>query len=196
MRAATVAVAALLSLTACGGRATGEPPMSTPGEARWAQVRFAAPLPRAEPALIQIPKLKVSAPVTRLGLKPDGTIEEPPLSRPNLAGWWEEGPTPGEGGPSVIIGHLDADHRPAVFYGLKSLVRGDRILVTRQDGRTATFAVERIERVPKTSFPAEKIYAEDIDHAALRLVTCGGAVDPATGRYRDNVIAYTRLVQP
>ncbi|MBO2448780.1 class F sortase [Actinomadura barringtoniae] len=159
-----------------------------------APASYAAPLPRSEPTGIKIPRLNVSAPMSELGLKPDGTIEEPPLSKPNLAGWWKDGPTPGEGGPSVILGHVDANRHAAVFYRLKELRPGDRVQVTRQDGRTATFAVQSVEQVPKSSFPGQKVYAEDLDYSALRLVTCGGTFDSSTGHYVDNVIAYTRLV--
>ncbi|SEG10103.1 Sortase family protein [Thermomonospora echinospora] len=155
---------------------------------------FAPPLPRSVPVSITIPRLGVSAPVSRLGLRRDGTIEEPPLSEPNLTGWYEEGPTPGEAGPSVILGHVDANRRAAVFHRLGELRPGDRIEVTRRDGSVAVFAVQRLVRVAKDRFPGELIYAEDIDYSALRLVTCGGAFDSRSGHYVDNVIAFTRLV--
>ncbi|MCP2336000.1 class F sortase [Actinomadura rupiterrae] len=170
-----------------GGRARPRPA----GPVRYAT----SALPRSEPATIKIPKLGVSAPVTGLGLKPDGTIEVPPLDQPNLAGWWKDGPTPGETGPSVVLGHVDARGAAAVFNKLTELREGDRVQVVRKDGRTAEFAVQRVERVAKSAFPGEKIYAEDLDYAALRLVTCGGDFDRETGHYVDNVIAYTRLVQ-
>ncbi|WP_067487792.1 class F sortase [Actinomadura hibisca] len=187
------AVLALLSAAAgCGDEDYSGGP-TDPGAS--ASSSALPPLPRSQPATIAIPRLKVSAPVTDLGLQADGRIEEPPLSRPNLAGWWKKGPTPGEGGPAVILGHVDAMKKPAVFYRLKELKPGDRVRVTRKDGKTATFAVERVERVSKDSFPGEKVYGEDIDYAALRLVTCGGTFDPGTGHYRDNVIAYTRMVR-
>jgi hypothetical protein len=137
----------------------------------------------------------VSAPVSQLGLRPDGTIEEPPLSRPELTGWYKEGPSPGEAGPSVVLGHVDANRRAAVFYRLKELRPGDRVEVTRRDGSVAVFAVQQMARVAKDRFPGELVYGEDIDYPALRLVTCGGAFDPRTGHYVDNVIAFTRLVK-
>jgi hypothetical protein len=76
---------------------------------------------------------------------------------------------------------------------LKDLIPGDRIQVARQDGSTATFAVERSERVDKNAFPHKKVFGADLDHASLRLVTCGGAFDRASGHYKDNIIVYTRL---
>ncbi|MEV4253749.1 class F sortase [Spirillospora sp. NPDC049652] len=159
-------------------------------------VRYAtSALPRSEPVTIKIPRLGVTAPVTGLGLKPDGTIEVPSLDRPNLAGWWNGGPTPGEEGPSVILGHVDARGRAAVFSRLRELREGDRVQVVRRDGRTAAFAVQRVEQVAKAAFPGEKVYAEDLRYAGLRLVTCGGDFDSGTGHYVDNVIAYTRLVR-
>ncbi|MFC4911910.1 class F sortase [Actinomadura gamaensis] len=184
----------------CGGDGTYADGPTDPGARQQAgtagPVRYAtSSLPRSEPATIRIPKLRVSAPVTGLGLKPDGTIEVPPLDRPNLAGWWKDGPTPGERGPSVILGHVDARGKAAVFNRLEDLREGDRVEVVRRDGRTAVFAVQRVERVAKSAFPGEKIYAEDLDYAALRLVTCGGDFDSDTGHYVDNVIAYTRLVE-
>ncbi|MFG2002778.1 class F sortase [Spirillospora sp. NPDC048911] len=182
------------TLTACGGgdNYSGGPvdPGSSPRG-----VTFAKPLSRSLPATIKIPKLNVSASISELGLRPDGSIEEPPLAQPNLAGWWKDGPTPGEGGPAVILGHVDARGKRAVFYRLKELRSGDRVQVTRRDGTTATFAVQRVENVPKASFPNEKIYAEDLDYAALRLVTCGGMFDASKRHYAENVIAYTRLVR-
>ncbi|REE95278.1 class F sortase [Thermomonospora umbrina] len=157
--------------------------------------RYAPPLPRSLPVSIRIPRIGVSAPVSRLGLLPDGRIEVPPLGRPELTGWYEKGPTPGEAGPSVILGHVDAHRRPAVFHRLTELRTGDRVEVTRRDGSVAVFAVQQMARVSKSRFPGEMIYGEDLDHSALRLVTCGGSVDSRTGHYVDNVIAFTRLVR-
>ncbi|WP_225993105.1 class F sortase [Actinomadura rudentiformis] len=191
-KAALLALA--LGLTACGGDNYGGGPID-PGSGKRPAVSFAKPLPRSLPATIKIPKLGVTAPVSELGLQSNGRIQEPPLTQPNLAGWWKNGPTPGEGGPSVILGHVDARGKRAVFHRLRDLRPGDRVQVTRRDGTTATFAVQKVENVSKDSFPGEKIYAEDLDYAALRLVTCGGTFDTTRGHYSDNVIAYARLVR-
>jgi hypothetical protein len=47
--------------------------------------------------------------------------------------------------------------------------------------------------VPKNAFPTKKVYG-DIAFPGLRLITCGGAFNEATGHYVDNVIAYGHLV--
>ncbi|QKG24039.1 class F sortase [Actinomadura verrucosospora] len=147
----------------------------------------------SEPVKITVPRIGVSAPVGQIGLKPDGRIEEPPLSRPNLAGWYKEGPTPGEVGPAVILGHVDANKKAAVFFRLKELKPGDKIQVGRKDGTTATFTVERSQSVNKDAFPHQKVFGESLDHPALRLVTCGGAFDPKAGHYTENLIVYARM---
>jgi LPXTG-site transpeptidase (sortase) family protein len=194
--AATGALLAATCLAACGGAGptvrpavTGTVPTPTPS------ARAVAPeVARSRPIAIKIPKLGVSAPVTQLGLQADGSVEEPPLSRPNLAGWYEKGPTPGEKGPAVILGHVDAHRQAAVFYDLKKLRPGDRIMVTRADKSVITFTVQRLQQVQKSNFPSNLVYGEVLDYASLRLVTCGGDFNRRTGHYVSNVIAFARMV--
>jgi hypothetical protein len=133
----------------------------------------------------------VRAKVAPVGLNPDGTVETPPLDGADDTGWYREGPTPGELGPAVILGHVDANRRPAVFFRLRELERGDVIQVRRADGRTAEFRVTRVDHVPKAQFPTEQVYG-DINHAGLRLITCGGSFDKQRSSYADNVVVLRR----
>lgn len=181
-------------LAGCAGKAT-------PNTSGTARPQTSAPAAGKEPkslghslpVMLDIPKIGVHAPVSTLGLKSDGTIQEPPLSKPNLTGWYRLGPTPGETGPAVIAGHVDANGGRAVFYRLKQLRRGDRATITRKDGSVVTFQVDAIQQVPKDAFPTKKVYG-DIGFPGLRLITCGGSFDKRTGHYIDNVIAYGHLV--
>ncbi|MDN5751557.1 MAG: class F sortase [Pseudonocardia sp.] len=125
-------------------------------------------------------------------MRPDGSLEVPRDYA--LAGWYRPGPTPGEAGPAVVVGHVDsAADGPAVFFRLGELRPGAEVLVERADGRTAVFAVDRAARYPKDEFPTREVYGPT-DHAALRLITCGGDFDAASGHYRDNIVAFARLV--
>jgi sortase (surface protein transpeptidase) len=146
---------------------------------------------RSGPVRIVIHAIGVNAPVIRLGLNPDGTLEVPTVF--TQTGWWSGGPAPGQKGPAVIVGHVDSFRGPAVFYRLKALKRGDVIVVTRADGKTARFSVLRHIEVPKSHFPTSTVYG-DVPYPGLRLITCGGSFDQSTGHYVDNVIVFARLI--
>ena len=108
------------------------------------------------------------------------------------AGWFTRGATPGSLGPAVIAGHVTWKGAPAVFYRLGTMRPGDRVIVIRKDRRTAVFTVDRVARFPKSQFPSREVYGA-IDHAGLRLITCGGTYDAARHRYLDNVVVFARL---
>ncbi|MFU8873454.1 class F sortase [Micromonospora sp. SL4-19] len=152
-----------------------------------------AGLPRSAPTTISIPKIGVNAEIMTLGLNPDGTVQVPPLEQAMKAGWYSPGPSPGEVGNAVIIGHVDsAKIGPAVFFNLGSLQPGDTISVAREDGSTATFTVNEVKSYPKTAFPTELVYGPS-DTPGLRVVTCGGAFDQSASSYVDNVIAFATM---
>jgi sortase (surface protein transpeptidase) len=152
----------------------------------------AAPLPASTPTRIAIPAIGVSAPVTRLGLNADGTVQVPPLDNHNLAGWYDGSVAPGAKGTSVILGHVDDYAGPSVFYNIKNLRKGDEIDVTRADGGTAVFRVDGVQKAVKTNFPTSDVYG-NVPYPALRLVTCGGPFDAKTGEYLDSIVVYAHL---
>lgn len=150
-------------------------------------------LPPSPPVRLRIPAAGVNAEVVRLGLRQDGTMEVPDSY--SVAGWYVRAPTPGEMGPAVIAGHVNSKNGPAVFYRLRELRPGDRVRVSRRDGTVVSFRVDKVEQHPKAAFPTEKVYG-DIDHAGLRLITCGGSFDESAGHYRDNMVVYASAVAP
>lgn len=173
------------------GMALDEATSASGGTARRPPAPTLAP---AEPTAITIDAIGVRAKVIPLGLQPNGMIEVPPLDQAQLAGWYRLGPTPGELGNSVIVGHVDsAKIGPAVFFKLGALQPGDLIEVSRQDGSVARFRVDRVASYPKSQFPTELVYG-DADRAQLRLVTCGGQFDQKRRDYLDNVIVFATLV--
>ncbi len=151
-------------------------------------------LPASPPTDLSIGKLDLRAPVHRVGIAPDGSIDVPDVDRAGEVGWYDQGPTPGQYGPAVLVGHVDTTTGPAVFHGLKNLDDGDRIEVTREDRSVAVFEVTSIERYGKEKLPVEDVYG-DFSRPNLRLITCGGRwVGGETG-YADNLVVYAALVK-
>ena len=147
-------------------------------------------LPESEPVAVSIPRIEVQSRLVELGLNADGAMEVP--QNPAVAGWFSRGPAPGALGPAVIAGHVTWNGAPAVFHRLGTMRRGDQVIVTRKDGRTAVFTVTRVTQFSKSRFPTQAVYGQ-IDHAGLRLITCGGTYDSARHRYLDNVVVFARL---
>jgi sortase (surface protein transpeptidase) len=114
------------------------------------------------------------------------------VSTPMQAGWYKLGPTPGEIGPAVILGHVDGNKQAGIFYRLHELATGDKISVGRQDGSTATFTVQKVEKDAKDAFPTDAVYG-DTTTADLRVITCGGAFDTKAHSYVDNIIVFATL---
>lgn len=141
---------------------------------------------------LQIGAIGVDSTLMALGLRKDGTMEVPPGGFP--AGWYTGAPTPGEMGPAIIAGHIDWKG-PGVFYHLANLRIGDQITITRKDGSKPVFRVARVAKFSKDHFPTKLVYG-NLDHAALRLITCGGSFNSASGHYEDNIVAFADLISP
>lgn len=214
---AVSAAAALLVLTGCGSTdtapgaqaptttttvptASASAPASaspTPAASTTPTAETAPELPAvleaSEPVSFSIPVIGAGSDLLSLGLRENGSLEVPPDGPGAPASWYNQSPTPGERGPSVLLGHVNAtDGGPGVFADLRSLKAGDLIEVVRADGSTATFEMVRGEQYPKNDFPTETVYGNTAG-AELRLITCDG-YDPATGLFDDNYVIFAQLV--
>jgi hypothetical protein len=143
-----------------------------------------------KPVWLTIPAIGVKAPIVKLGLNPNGTLQVPRTT--TVAGWYTGSPRPGAIGSAVIAGHVDSRTGPGIFFWLKNLRRGDRIYVRRADGTLAVFTVTAVRKYPKSNFPTPLVYGP-VPDAELRLITCGGTFDYARGSYLSNVVVYARL---
>jgi sortase (surface protein transpeptidase) len=158
------------------------------------------PPPRSFPVLepsrpqrLSIPALKVQAPILDVGRASDGSVAVPPLTRHNEAGWFDEGPTPGQFGPALIVGHADTRTGPSIFHDLPRLKPGQRIEVARADGTVAVFEVNSVERFNKARLPVQRVYG-DFSRPSLRLMTCGGAWLGGRRGYADNIVVFASLI--
>ncbi|MEV0566085.1 class F sortase [Dactylosporangium sp. NPDC050588] len=188
----TLAVAGV-SLVGAGYGAGPPPPVVAASGSGYAGIAGAA-VAASTPVRLRIGAISVEAPVERVDVDRDGTLIPPSLREATKVGWYERGPTPGENGNSVIVGHVDtAGSGPAVFFRLGLLKPGDTIVVARRDGSSVTFAVDGVRLYSKHEFPAGLVYGP-ATRPQLRLITCGGTFDRATSTYSGNTVITATMV--
>lgn len=144
----------------------------------------AGPGTLADPVEVLIPAIGVDATVVPVGVVA-GTndVEVPPLRE---AGWYRYGPSPGEAGSSVLVGHVDGDGQRGIFWALRDLALGAPVTVRYADGTSRGFAVSARAEELKTALPPALF--SRIGPPQLALITCGGAFDASTHHYLDNVV--------
>jgi sortase (surface protein transpeptidase) len=150
-----------------------------------------AAVARSVPVAVRIPALGLAVWLTQLGLNANGTVAVP--TSVQVPGWFSPGPSPGQVGSAVILGHVDSTQGPGVFFQLRTLQPGNQIEVNLADGVVATFKVTSVVEYQKTAFPDQKVYGSN-GSSALQLVTCGGAFDAQTGHYLSNIVVYSSFV--
>ncbi|NEA63246.1 class F sortase [Streptomyces sp. SID12488] len=153
--------------------------------------REPALLPRSRPSRLTLPYLDVEAPVVDLRLDRHGQLTAPPDDDSNLVGWYADGPSPGENGTVIVVGHRDTRAGPAVFVGLDEVTPGRRVELRRADGHTAVYTVYAVKTYDKAGFPSREVYGARA-RPELRLITCGGDYDRRTG-YTGNIVVYAHL---
>ena len=167
-------------------------PGPQPAGAVVAPPRPIGPASVARPVSLSIPVIGVHTRLIRLGLTAQGTLQVPAST--SVAGWYTGGPRPGQVGSAVIAGHIDSYLGPGVFFRLRLLRPGDRVYVRQAGGMLAVFRVYAERSYPKDRFPTQKVYGPAPD-PELRLITCGGTFDAATGSYLNNVVVYAAQIR-
>jgi sortase (surface protein transpeptidase) len=185
-----IAAALLLSMLVAGCSSDSPPPAA-------AQVPSSVPITKPfkglRPTSVKIPKIGAESSLLAVAVTPDGKISVPSVHTPMQAAWYKLSPVPGEVGPAIVLGHVDGDKQPGIFYKLKDLVPGDEVDIDRSDGKKLKFVVDHLVQVPKDQFPQDAVYGNSTK-PELRLITCGGVFDHAAHSYKDNIIVYTNLV--
>jgi sortase (surface protein transpeptidase) len=179
-----------------GHPGVGPRPVAAPARAP-AGVVTAPPRPVASgkvaaPSYLSIPAAGVHTSLIKLGLTADGSLQVPTST--SVAGWYTGSPRPGQTGSAIIAGHIDSTQGPGVFFRLRLLRPGDRVYVRHADGTLAVFRVYAEHMYAKNRFPTERVYGP-VPDPELRLITCGGMFDPATGSYLSNVVVYAAEIR-
>lgn len=152
------------------------------------------PLDGATPQRVEIPSIGIDADLVSRGLDGEGAIEPPPFETPGAVGWYAAGTEPGTEGAALFVGHVDTETKPAVFYGLSAARPGEKVRVSRSDGKIAEFTIDDVQVFTRERFDAQKAYGPREDgRAELRLITCGGTYDHESRAYTANVVVSAYL---
>ncbi|MPY86170.1 MAG: sortase, partial [Actinophytocola sp.] len=137
-------------------------------------------LGRSKAVWLKVPAMKVDGRLSHIGLRKNNkTLQLPP--NPKRAAWYKRSASPGEIGPTVLLGFIDAGERgPGVFRRMQRLRQGHAIYMMRKDGVLAAYRVDAVKSYRPGKLPVRKVYGAT-DHSALRIVTTGGSLTKAQG---------------
>ena len=148
-------------------------------------------LARSTPRELLVPSLGIATTIGELGLQANRQVQVP--TSVHTVGWFRLGPTPGQVGSAVILGHVDSYRGPGIFFNLKTLTIGALIEVRLANRSTALFRVTSVVQYLKTDFPDALVYGSS-GGRDLNLVTCGGTFNHQIGSYESNIVVFSRLV--
>jgi hypothetical protein len=169
--------------------------------------------PETVPLDLQIPSLKVNAPVVAVGLTSGNIMDSPkgPISDPiwGTAFWYRLGGVPGDVGVATIAGHVDDPlGGPEIFAHLGNLHSGDLIIIhLRNTTFDIRFKVDKtvVYSVQQSSDPAvlTQIFGagpvagtapqpspDGLSH--LTLVTCAGYI--VAGKFDHHTVVYSTRI--
>ena len=147
------------------------------------------------PVRLIIPAIDINASVEDVGTQANADLATPSQNPWLDVGWYNLGPKPGERGSSVIDGHLDRPGGfPAVFWHLRDLHVGDKVLVKNSLGKTLRFQVTRIELYAPQDAPIQDIFGNG-GGTFLNLITCAGDWIPSQHQTTLRLVVYTSLVK-
>ncbi len=187
-RSTTSSTAPLVGTTApAESPSAGKQPVPAPSSSTKV-VRAAISLP----VKVEIPSTGEGSSLLTLGTASDRSIAVPNDQQADQAGWYDGSPTPGTNGPATIVGHSTSSRGAAVFFKLADVKDGATVNVTTKNGRVLKFTVYRVASYPKNAFPTAEVYG-NTDGPELRVVTCGGTFNEASGHFENNTVLYARI---
>lgn len=151
----------------------------------------------ADDDYISIPARGIYAAIDIANVGADGVLHDPlgPVRamRYNFSLWPTLGGYPGEGGTTVIAGHLNYyEYGLAVFAPLREVELGDEVFFERGDGLTLRYVIDWYD-----DLPADYNWNSLMERASgdgLLLITCNGVFDYEIRRYLSRRVVYAVLV--
>ncbi|HVB21765.1 MAG TPA: class F sortase [Ktedonobacteraceae bacterium] len=148
----------------------------------------------ANPERLVIPSIGVNAPVEMVGILNNGDLATPTHDPWNDVGWFVSGPQPGQQGSAAMDGHLDRPGGyPAVFWNLRYMHVGERIMVMSASGKTLNFQATRVAFYAPQAAPIQEIFGNS-GGTYLNLITCAGDWIPSQHQTTLRLVVYTTLV--
>ena len=151
-------------------------------------------VPANNPKYIAIPAIGVpNTPVLKLGLLKGGAIATPD----NIfeTGWYDESSLPGQAGAMFIYGHVSSWTADGIFFNLKKLVPGDKVIITTGNNTIYTYQVVESRTYPYTSVPMNTVLSPITPSIpGLNLMTCTGSVIPGTSEFNERLVVYSKLI--
>ena len=145
------------------------------------------------PVHLSVPSIGINAPVEQVGILANGDLATPTRNPWIDAGWYSDGPLPGQRGSAVIDGHLDRPGGyPAVFWYLRDIHVGDAVYVTEKDGRQLRFHVIHLAYFTPQDAPLQDIFGNN-SGTYLNLITCAGDWIPEQHQTTLRLVVYTML---
>lgn len=144
------------------------------------------------PAKLYIPALQILALVDPVSITDDGQMDVPAYTRRvGILSKSSDGVMPGAIGNAVMDGHVDSPTGPAVFFRLKQIKKGDKVIIKNKEGCRIDFSVEAVETYKTTEAPISKIFGPS-NESRLNLITCTGTFIRKTKEYQERLVVYTK----
>ncbi|HLD51343.1 hypothetical protein A2264_05320 [candidate division WWE3 bacterium RIFOXYA2_FULL_46_9] len=137
--------------------------------------------------IITIPGTNIATTLDRVGVLDDGTLEAPEAW--NKGGWLFSSSKPGQVGNLIIDGHYDDNFgKPAVFWELKKVKPGDKVIVTDGAGEDFVYIVSKVYFLDIDSSEKSRVFSSNEKVATITLITCGGVWLPGESTYSKRLI--------
>ena len=146
-----------------------------------------------DPIHLLIAAIHIDTTIEPVGVLSTGNLDTPQNNPWEDAGWYKDGPRPGEQGSAVLDGHLNRPGgAPAVFWSLASLKIGDEVVVTTSEGKTLRYRVTGSARYAPQQAPLQEIFG-NTQGSHLNLITCAGYWLPSEQQTSLRMVVYTSL---
>ena len=146
-----------------------------------------------DPVHLLISAIHVDTAIEPVGVLSTGNLDTPQNNPWEDAGWYKDGPRPGEQGSAVLDGHLNRPGgAPAIFWYLSALKIGDAVVVTTSEGKTLRYRVTGTARYAPQQAPLQDIFG-DTQGYHLNLITCAGYWISTEQQTSLRMVVYTSL---